>query len=338
MAVEPPRNSADFFDLARRLEADARRSASADPTPGIARTTKPAEDPARFGQRVEMAFATGSVRSVDTNRHPPRVEVSFLGLLGPNGPLPLHLTEYALDRARDAGDRSLASFLDLFNNRVIGMFYRAWAAGQPAAAADHGPDDTFTDAVANLVGLGLDSLHNRTVLGDHDKLAYAAHLAQISRPAEGLRVAIESRLGLPVELEQCVTDWVPLPDDQLTRLGCPGATLGGGAAMGRRVPDAGGRFRLRVGPVPYARLAEMLPGGLAAAEIADWVSEYTRRQLAWDIQILVKGDEIPPTQLGAGGRLGWTTWLRCEPMHGVVDSLVLESERIDSARDPVAAN
>lgn len=327
----------DFFDLVRRLEAAARRQTTAGAAPSVGTSSKPAEDAARFSQRVEMAFPTASIRSLDTNRHPPRVEVSFMGLLGPNGPLPLHLTEYALDRARDAGDTAMVSFLDLFNNRAIALFYRAWVSGHRAASADLGPDDPFTEVIAQLLGVGLEALRDRTVLDDHEKLSLAARLADTARPAEGLRVAVENTLGLPVELEQCRTHWVGLPDDQITRLGSPGATLGAGAALGRRVPDAAGRFRLRVGPIPFSRLEELLPGGLAAAKVADWVNEYTRRELSWEMQVLVHGEEIPPTELGGGlgggGRLGWTTWLRAEPMKGVVESIRLDSERFEQARE-----
>ena len=43
---------------------------------------------------------------------PPRLQVRLFGLLGPNGPLPLHLTEYARERLRHAGDPTFSRFLD----------------------------------------------------------------------------------------------------------------------------------------------------------------------------------------------------------------------------------
>jgi len=62
--------------------------------------------------------------------------VRLFGLLGPNGPLPIHVTEYARHRLRHAGDATLSRFLDLFNHRFLALFYRAWAQAQPHVNRD----------------------------------------------------------------------------------------------------------------------------------------------------------------------------------------------------------
>ncbi len=41
---------------------------------------------------------------------PARLLVHFFGLFGPDGPLPLHLTEYARDRRRNDRDPTLPAF------------------------------------------------------------------------------------------------------------------------------------------------------------------------------------------------------------------------------------
>ena len=54
-------------------------------------------------------------------------EVSILsfGLFGPNGPLPVHMTEYARERIYHHQDTSLSAFADLFHHRLALLFYRA---------------------------------------------------------------------------------------------------------------------------------------------------------------------------------------------------------------------
>ena len=84
----------DFFNAVRRVEC-------ANPgAPKIGTSVKPADDPVRFCQEPHMAFPTSTLARVtpDANTGVPRVAVNFMGLLGPNGPLPLHLTEYAHER------------------------------------------------------------------------------------------------------------------------------------------------------------------------------------------------------------------------------------------------
>ena len=85
----------------------------------------------------------------------PRLLVRFTGLTGPNGPLPLHLTEFARDRLRNHGDRTFLRFLDTFHHRFFTMFYRAWADAQPTVSLDRPDQDPFGDRLGALAGYGV---------------------------------------------------------------------------------------------------------------------------------------------------------------------------------------
>lgn len=65
---------------------------------------------------------------------PARLEQFFFGLGGPNGPLPLHLTEYMRERQRNHADPTSKRFLDVFHHRLLSLFYRAWAEARPPSA------------------------------------------------------------------------------------------------------------------------------------------------------------------------------------------------------------
>ncbi len=83
-------------------------------------------------------------------------EVSILsfGLFGPNGPLPVHLTEYARERIYHHQDTSLRAFADLFHHRLALLFYRAWADAQPTVSLDRADNRRFEDYLSSLIGMG----------------------------------------------------------------------------------------------------------------------------------------------------------------------------------------
>ncbi len=85
---------------------------------------------------------------------PPRISIYGFGLFGPNGPLPLHLTEYARERRRHHSDNTLSAFADLFHHRLILLFYRAWADAQSVNSLDRPDGHRFVDYVASLMNMG----------------------------------------------------------------------------------------------------------------------------------------------------------------------------------------
>lgn len=46
------------------------------------------------------------------------MSILSFGLFGPNGPLPVHMTEYARERIYHHQDTSLSAFADLFHHRL----------------------------------------------------------------------------------------------------------------------------------------------------------------------------------------------------------------------------
>ena len=86
-----PVEQMDFFELLRRLEAGAAASAMA---------VVPSASRRGSGRRSAWASRLHDVGALEAGRRrrPPQVTVKLLGLLGPEGPLPLHLSRRVLDR------------------------------------------------------------------------------------------------------------------------------------------------------------------------------------------------------------------------------------------------
>ncbi|MBE0618104.1 MAG: type VI secretion system baseplate subunit TssG, partial [Proteobacteria bacterium] len=146
-----------FFQALRRLECAYRDKSR------LGETARPAGDPVRLGQEPSLTFAPSTLASFSTGGEgrPSRLEILFLGLFGPNGPLPLHLTEYARSRLRNYDDPTFARFADLFHHRLLSLFYRAWANAQPVVQFDRPESDRFALYVGALCGLGMPSVRGR---------------------------------------------------------------------------------------------------------------------------------------------------------------------------------
>jgi type VI secretion system protein ImpH len=262
-----------------------------------------------------------------------RVFINFMGLLGPHGPLPLHFTEYARDRERNAGDSTMARFFDIFNHRMVSLFYRAWSVNQMTASADRPQDDRYSEYVGSLFGLGMQSLLDRDKLPDTAKLHYAGRLAHGTRNAEGLEAVLRGYFGVQVRVVEFIGRWIDLPEQYWCSLGSrsESSRLGVGAVAGTRAWDVQSCIRIRLGPMDYADYVRLLPGGESFERLVAWVKTYAGLELDFEVQLILRERAIPKVALGGtpamGARLGWTTWLSTGPLGRDGDDLVTQGQR-----------
>ena len=278
--------------------------------PRLGQARRPADEAVRLGQPPALDFAPASLAGLVPGHGgaPARISVRFLGLFGPNGPLPLHLSEYARQRLLHAGDASLVRFADLIHHRFLTLFYRAWAQAQPCVSLDRPGQDRFAHYVGALCGLGLDSLRGRDAMPDHAKLHHAAGLSRQVRHAEGLAGLLSGCLGLPVAVESFVGHWMVLRERDRMRLGCNGQ-LGRDALLGHRVWDRQHKFRLQVGPLSLPDYHCLLPQASGQALLAAAVRNYVGFEFDWDLCLLLRADSVPRLTLGGRQRLGYSSWL-----------------------------
>ena len=300
----------DFYQALRLLE-----NAHVN-LPRIGASLRPRDDAVRFGQEPSLGFEPGALAGATPASSSTRMRlmVNFTGLLGPNGPLPLHLTEYVRERVRNGRDTTLIAFLNVFHHRMVSLFYRARASADPAISLDRPHSDRFSDYVGSLLGIGTPALRGRDDIGDFAKLHFAGLLANNRRPAAGLVAILGAYFKVPVQLEQFVGHWMAIPASSQTRMGAldRGNLLGASTVLGTRVWDRQHKFRLVIGPLGYADYRRLLPGGASLRRLVDWVNSYAGLALDWDVRLVLRQDEVPRLALGAK-QLGWTTWLGSAP-------------------------
>lgn len=293
----------DFYGALRQLECAFAH------LPRIGQAARPADEAVRFGQQPSLAFEPTMIAAL-TPGAVPKLLLNFFGLMGANGPLPIHLTEYIRDRQRNRNDPTLAAFCDVFHHRMISLFYRAWASAQPAVSLDRPGADRFAQYLGSLIGIGQASLLDRNAVPDVAKLHFAGRLGPQTRNAEGLAALLTDYLGVPVRVEQFVGHWMKLPADGLCALrsGPDAAVLGQTTVMGKNVWNTQHKFRLLIGPLDLAQTRRLLPGGDSLQRVQDWVRQYVGLALDWDVNLIVKKEQLPGLRLGSAP-LGWTSWL-----------------------------
>jgi type VI secretion system protein ImpH len=305
-----------FFAIMRLLEAVHPER------PRFGQSNRPNQDLLRLGQIPSVIHTPSELSGFEagTDGRPDQLKVHFFGLFGPDGPLPLHLTEYARDRSRNNGDRTFQAFVDLFHHRTLSLFYRAWANSRPTVSFDRPDQDRFGHYVRSLIGLATPGLHNRDAMPDLTKLHFAGLFASQPRNAEGLGQILSAFFDVPVRVESLIGAWLTLPEADYTRLGGGRETaeIGKSALLGKRVWSRQHKFRIVFGPLSLKDYRRLLPGGLSLHRLIPIVRNYAGDALIWDVALILRADEVPKIQLGRQGQLGWTTWLA--PRRAVTDA------------------
>lgn len=346
----------EFFQAVRLLELLASESPHAPGEPRLAsigNSAGPHEEAIRFRGHASLTFAPGEVHEIggltpgqaaQPGEWPVGLEVAFLGLVGPQGTLPQHYTSLVIERVA-AGDHTLRAFLDLFHHRAVSLFYRAWEKYHfpylyerfRRSAPEDNALDPATFALRSLIGLSTDGLSERTAVDDESFVYYSGHYAHHPRPAVALEALLADYFAAPVQVVQFQGRWITLAPEERTVIPSKQNPLGRNCRLGHdavvvlgsRVWNMSTKFRIRIGPLDYARFQQFMPGSDGLRRLCDLVRMYAGPEYTYDVQVLLKREEVPCATLrgkpSQAYRLGWNSWARTKPYQQDADEAVFRS-------------
>jgi len=302
----------EFFQAIRLLE---RLFPDKSPVGGF---NPPSTEVVKFLANSTLAFPASEVQSLDWPKKDDagQMKVNFMGLTGPEGVLPLYYTSLLAERTR-AGDRSAVDFFDIFNHRIISLFYLAWEKYRFSIAYERAGLDAFSHHLLDLIGMGTPGLQNRLPVPDDSLLYYSGLLAQRPRSAEALRNILGDYFEVPVEVEQFAGGWYPL--DRNTQTALEGGLseseqLGFGAVVGDEVWDQTARVRVRIGPLSLEQYLNFLPQGSAFEPLRALTRLFSNDEFDFEINLILDRRDVPPCVLGAeeeqAPQLGWHTYIK----------------------------
>lgn len=301
--------SFDFFATMRALERHNRSA------PRIGDNETLREEYVSLAQDPYLAFPDSNVaKAEEVSPERMRLFVRFLGLLGPQGALPLSITDEA-QTYLSRGDDAFARFLDLFNNRFLQLFFRAWADARPIAQADRPDQDRFRAYIGSSIGIGSPLAKDIDALPDAIKLHFAGLMGANAKSASRIASLVSGTFRVTCEVEEFVGSWLPLPKEERSQLGLGNMALGGtptsgGTVMlGERTFSVSDKFRLRLSMRSLGEYETFLPIAKNGELLSDLVIFHLGETLEWEVELALPAREAKPMVLGKAGRLGWTSWM-----------------------------
>ncbi|WP_395479950.1 type VI secretion system baseplate subunit TssG [Candidatus Curculioniphilus buchneri] len=298
-----------LFSLLRYIDA---RSNSAYP---LGRAPLPRYDIIRLGQSPTMVFVTQQIASIVTNKvKRKRIEIYDFGLFGPDGPLPLFLTEYAYQCQHQDNDARLTEFFNLFHHRLITLLYRAWADTQACISLDRSDSHRFNNYVACLIG-------KKYSLQDNNRLSLvcyymSGHFTRRIRNSSGLVQILEHYFRVPVTLRENLFSWITLSENQQFKLS-KSIPLGYRSYLGIAIPDRKLTIEIILGPLSKQQYQDFMINssksrsmyGRKLTELSNLVQQYFGFEYNWQLRLILNKNHYKSCCLNWAYSLGRNCWV-----------------------------
>lgn len=321
IASEPYRY--DLFAVLRRLESHYQH------LPRIGENAALRDEFIRVSQNPYFAFPASNLAGFERKGAGWRVFVQFLGQFGPQGALPLATTEEVYGWLIQNRDDAFPRFVDVFSNRFLQLFFRAWGNSRPIVQHDRPKEDRFVTYVGAQIGLGSKPFHDLDRLADSRKLALAGVLGAKAKSASRLRSALRALFDVKIEIDEFVGSRLALRPQDQSRLGVHLAQLGVDVVVGASFFSVQDKIRIRIFVRDLTQYRAFLPNGAQYAAFVDAVYFYIGDELEWDVELALPASQVtavgfpirgPGARLGgrpasrqeapqSAVQLGWTSWL-----------------------------
>lgn len=273
--------------------------------------------PASEVQALELEWKAGLVdagkqaheRAMFANVKRIRITPAFIGLLGTSGTLPLHDSERLAAQQHIDRDASQHALIDVFSNRMIGLFYETWGKYR----VEHGLRARGRDSLLPMLAALAGRYSGKTPSPADNTAAFYAGIVR-ARPVSAIAVEqiLREHFSVPVRLEQFVGCWDQIAPRRRSTFGGTPIVLGGGATLGTRLWRHDMRARLHIGPLDEAQLARFLPGGSARRDLAAMMTMFAIPLISWEVRLLLAPPCVRRLTLStrsAPRQLGWNSFL-----------------------------
>lgn len=280
---------------------------------------------ARHGEEdgVDLGAIMDSVREREGRV---RIDMTptFIGLLGVQGALPLHYSERIASHQQSTGDESARAFLDLFSNRLVALFYKAWLKHRLELAESERLQDRQLPLLLSLIGDGMGGASQ--AVADEVAAFYAGALRQRPVSPAALQGVLNDYFRVPVHVEPLQGCWQVLEPVLQAQLGGDNACLGERCVLGSATWRRDLRVQILLGPLSKAQYDHFSPDATGARALQQLLSMFAVPTLQFQIHLILRAEDVQQVVLGAapdagGARLGLDAFLAGSSTQGDRDDL-----------------
>jgi type VI secretion system protein ImpH len=317
-------SSFDFHTAVQLLESDGTSSRC------FGENIDPKQDKVRVKSNITLGFPSSEVEDIDLSTDKPTIHLNLVSMGGRQGPLPTHITETIIERAR-LKDTGFKDFLDIFNQRLAGLWYR-FRRKYLIGFIKKIPEQTdLGRSIENMGGLTQEGLDKNVHLPI--RLTLAAHrvLWPKQRSKAGLQTLLFSYWKVPIEIEEFQGDWVQAPESEITKLGNSlgqHQILGSQVILGKHVWDQTRAITVSFGPVGWENFNRFICKTQKGIQtLKDMIFFYIGMRFKVRLRIKLEPKEIHFLRIDNSFYLGQNTWLFCDNKETLSPSYGIELAR-----------
>ncbi len=299
----------DFFQAVKIIEQLRRRL-------GVAESEETStHQQVKFSSVVSQAFPTTNITEINLSEganEPAEMRVNFMGLAGAHGPLPQPLSQVIIDetRSKNAG---AAAFLDIFNNRLVQLFYESKSRVSASLATVVGERHPLGQNILATAGLSGIDVEKKLGMPNLALLRFSGLLANRPLPRPAVEKLITGLFNIPTKINEFIGRWLKIDEQLQTKIGKNGRNnrLGLSTVVGGRVWDQGGGIEVELGPLSNSQFESFLNDGKNFEPLKELLNFSVDQSLTIRLRLIAAQGTREKAFLSRKGstRLGWSSWL-----------------------------
>lgn len=258
-----------------------------------------------FNATLSLAFQKSEVETLKLAEKTDRYIIvpTMLGLTGNLGALPIVYTQ-KLNSSVWARKHGSLAFLNLFNNRLINLFYQASLKHNLPLLAEIYQDKHYLNCLHALSGyspiLNSSTQHRE----DYIFAEFGGLLQGQTLNVETLKQLLTAILNHPVEIHQFIAEWFEIPLGSRSYLTESGVQLGINSFCGERVKQIDSKIQIEIGPLLYGDYMALLPTGKKYQLLKKILNRLCNITLIVEIKLVIHRAAIKPISLTIDNGVG----------------------------------